>query len=197
MWYWIFRIFSLIILKIFFRLKVEGIHNLPCKTNFIVVANHTSFLDPLVIAAAIPKKIHCIVSRTLFRIPLLKWALQRLEVVPTGSSSEEAIALLNENKIVGLFPEGRCSRDGRLREFRRGVALLGFKTGLPIVPCAILGTYQALPVQAKIPKLFSIKVKIGKPIVLLKEFEEVLDDMLLQSGIFRIRNTIQEMLNAV
>lgn len=196
MWYWVFRGTSLILLKLFFRLKVEGLENLPPKNNFIVVANHASFLDPLVIAAAIPKKIHCIVSRALYRIPLLKWSLEKLEVVPTGSSSEEAADLLNKNKIVGLFPEGRCSRDGKLKEFRRGTALLGLKTGIPVLPCAILGTFEVLPVKAKFPKFLPIKVKIGKPIYLLKEFEDVIDDMYLQEGIFKVRNTIQELLYA-
>lgn len=183
-------------MKAFFRFKVEGLKNLPQKTNFIVVANHVSFLDPLVVAAAIPKKIHCIVSRALFRIPILKWSLTKLEVVPTGSSSEDALELLKTNKVVGLFPEGRCSRDGKLKEFKRGSALLGLKTGIPIVPCAVLGTYAALPIKAKFPRLAAIKVKIGKPVILLKEFDEVIDDMYLQEGVFRIRNRIQEMLNA-
>lgn len=169
---------------------------MPKKNNFIIVANHCSFMDPLVIAAVVPVKIHCITSRLLYKIPFLKWALTRLEALPTGSSSQEAVDLLMKNKVVGLFPEGGCSRDGKLREFRRGVALLAAKTGRPIIPCAILGTYEALPVAAKFPKLLPVKVKIGKPQFLLMEFEDIIDDARLQEGIFRIRNSIQEMINA-
>lgn len=187
---------SEIILKLFFRFKVEGLENIPKKTNFIVVANHESFLDPFVIAAAVPKKIHCLSSRFLYRLPWLKWVLERLETLSTGSSSEIAIDYLMKDKIVGLFPEGGCSRDGKLREFRRGAALLAIKTGRPIVPCAILGTYEALPVTAKFPKFVPIKVKIGKPVYLLKEFEEIIDDIYLQEGIFRIRDVVREMIDA-
>jgi 1-acyl-sn-glycerol-3-phosphate acyltransferase len=187
---------SISILKLFFRLKVAGLENLPQKSNFIVVANHASFLDPLIIAAAVPQKIHCIVSRFLLTIPLLKWSLERLEVLPAGGSSEKAVEFLMQDKVVGLFPEGGCSADGKLREFRRGAALLALKTGRPILPCAILGAYVALPRQAKFPKFFPIKVKIGKPIYLLKEFDEVIDDLYLQEGIYKVRNSIQEMLNA-
>jgi len=122
--------------------------------------------------------------------------LEKLEVLPVGRSSERAIEFLNQNKIVGLFPEGRCSRDGKLREFRRGASLLALKTGRPIVPCAILGTYEALPLTAKFPKVKPIKVKIGRPIYLLKEFEDIIDDLYLQEGTLKIRNKIQEMLNA-
>lgn len=196
MWYWLFRMINIVVLRLFFRLKVEGIENLPKKNNFIVVANHTSFLDPLIIAAAIPKKIHCITSRLLFKMPLLKWILPKLEALPTSGSSIKAIEFLTENRIVGLFPEGGCSRDGRLRKFKTGAALLALKTGRPIVPCAILGAYEALPAKAKILKFTPLKVKISKPIFLLKEFGTVINDIYLQEGIFRIKNTIKEMVNA-
>ena len=107
-----------------------------------------------------------------------------------------AISLLTENNNIGLFPEGGISRDGMLREFRRGMALLALKTGRPIVPCAILGTYEALPLGAKFPKFVPIKLRIGKPRYFLKEFEDIIDDIYLQEGIFKVRNTIKEMLNA-
>ncbi|MFC1658743.1 lysophospholipid acyltransferase family protein [Candidatus Omnitrophota bacterium] len=196
MWYWLFKLSAIIILKLLFRLKVEGLSNLPKKNNFIVVSNHASFLDSFVIAAAIPNKIYCISSRYLYKIAWLRWALRRLEALPTGGSSKKAVDYLLNNKIVGLFPEGGCSRDGKLRRFRKGAALLALKTGRPIVPCAILGSFQALPVWAKFPKFLPVKVRISKPIYLLKEFDEVVDDIHLQEGIQKIKNTIQGMLDA-
>ena len=196
MWYWIFKTGAFIFLKLFFGLKIEGQENLPKKNNFIVVSNHASFLDPFVIAAAIPKKIHCLASRYLYKIPWLRWCLRRLEALPTRGSSERAVEYLMNGGVVGLFPEGRCTRDGRLQEFKRGVALLALKTGRPIVPCAILGSFNALPIKAKFPKFLPIKVKIGKPVYLLKEFEEKVDDIRLQEGIFKVRNSIKEMIDA-
>lgn len=196
MWYWIIRTGALIITKLLFGLKIEGKENIPKKNNFIVVANHSSFLDPLLVMVAIPQKIHCIASRLLYRIFWLRLFLKMTETIPSGNSSERALNLLRKNKVVGLFPEGGLTRDGRLREFRRGAALLAYRTGKPVVPCAIIGTYEALPFNAKVPKLFPVKVKIGKPIILLKEFEEMIDDIFLQEGIFRIKKTIKEMINA-
>ena len=195
MWYWIFRIIFIIIFKLLFSLKVEGFQNLP-KSNFIIIANHNSYLDALVIMAIVPKKIHVIALRSLYKIPWLRWLLRVLEALPVGSSSPKAIELLANNKIVGIFPEGGATSDGKLKEFRRGAALLALKTGRPIVPCAILGTYEALPINAKFIKLRPIKVKIGQPIYLLKEFDEIIDDLYLQEGIFKVRNTIKELLNA-
>lgn len=194
MWYWVFRTIFIVILKLFFRFKVEGLENLPQKTNFIVVANHASYMDTLAIGAAIPKKVYWITLRDLYKIFILRWFFRMIDALPSGSASEKAVSLLMENKNVGLFPEGGISRTGVLREFRRGASVLALKTGRPIVPCAILGTFQALPFGKWVPKIAPIKVKIGRPKYLLKEFDEVVDDIYLQEGILKIKNTIKEML---
>lgn len=186
----------IVIAKLFFRLKVEGLENLPQKTNFILVANHASFLDTVIIGAAIPRKVYWIALRGLYQIFWLRWFFQLIDAMPSGSSSEKAVTLLREHKNIGIFPEGRLSRDGKLREFRRGSALLAIKTGRPLVPCAILGTYEALPVTARLPKFRPVKIKIGKPKYLFKEFEEIIDDVYLQEGMFKIKNTIKEMIDA-
>jgi 1-acyl-sn-glycerol-3-phosphate acyltransferase len=194
MWYFIFRFTGSLIFKMFFKLRIEGLEHIPKKSNFIIVANHNSFLDPVVIGACVPRKIHCISLRNLYKIPIMKWVLQRLETLPSGSSSLQAVKLLQENKNVGLFPEGGVSRDGKLKDFRRGAVLLALKTGRPIVPCAIIGTFHALPFGSSFPKFVPIKVKIGKPVYLLKEFDDIIDDIKIQEGLKKIRTTIAEML---
>ena len=197
MWYWVLKALLTVISKLFFRFKVTGLKNIPKKTNFIVVANHASFLDPLLIMVAIPKKIYCIASRYLYKVWWIGWFLKMTEAFPSGGSSEKAVSLLMENKVVGLFPEGGISRNGKLKSFRRGASLLAVRTGRPIVPCAVLGSYQALPVESSFPKLFScLKVKIGRPVYVLKEFDEVIDDILLQEITYKIRNAVKEMIDA-
>jgi len=187
----------MVILKLFFRFKVEGLDNLPQKTNFIVAANHASFLDPVLIGVAIPKKIDWVTLSDLYSVWWLICLMKITDTVPTGRASEKAIYLLVRDKNIGLFPEGRRSYGGKLGEFKRGAALLALKTGRPIVPCAILGSYEVLPRRAKFPRLFQpIKVKIGKPIFLLKEFDDEIDDIYMQEGIFRIKNSIQELIYA-
>ncbi len=186
----------IIILKLFFRIKVEGAENLPQKTNFIVASNHSSYLDPLFLGGVIQKKIYWIILREFYRRSWLKWFMSLTEALPEGGSSKKFIYLLMKNKNVGLFPEGTRTHNGKLREFKRGAALFSIRTGRPVVPCAILGSYEVFPRTAKFPKLFrSIKVRIGKPIYLLKEFEDVIDDIRLQEGTFKIRNAIEKMIN--
>jgi 1-acyl-sn-glycerol-3-phosphate acyltransferase len=197
MFYWSFRLLFSALLNLLFKLKVEGLNNLPQKTNFIMVANHASYMDALVVMVLVPRKIHCIALRDLYQFSWLVWFLKGTEALPSGCSSEKASCLLAENKIVGLFPEGGVSHDGKLREFRRGAALLALKTGRPIVPCAIIGTFEALPRQAKFPRLFKqIKLKIGRPVYLLKEFQDLIDDIYMQEGTLKIRNSIEEMIYA-
>lgn len=196
MLYSFLRIITIGLLKVFFRFKVEGIENLPEKTNFVVVANHSSFLDPVVLGAAIPQQIYWIALRSLFNKGWLRFLMKVTETVPTGGSSDKAVYYLNKNKEIGIFPEGDRSPDGTLKEFRRGAALLALRTGRPIVPCAIIGTYEALPWPTKFPKFVPIKIKIGQPIFLLKEFDNIVDDVALQEGTLKIRNAIKEMLDA-
>jgi len=197
MWYWILRGILIAISRLFFNFKAEGLENIPQKSNFIIVSNHASFLDPLAIMTAVPRKIHCIALRILYKIFWIKLFLYMVEALPSGRISRKAVHLLNKNKNVGLFPEGGVSREGKLGEFRRGSALLALKTGRPVVPCAVFGTFDSLPFGSKFPKLFrTIKVKIGKPIYILKEFDEIIDDIYLQKGVFKIRNAIKEMLDA-
>ncbi|MBN2119938.1 MAG: 1-acyl-sn-glycerol-3-phosphate acyltransferase [Candidatus Omnitrophica bacterium] len=197
MWYYIFCAIFRVFFKTFYKFEVEGLENIPQKTNFIIVANHASFLDPLIIMAAVPKKIYCLVARYLYGIAFIKWFLLKVEALPTGNASDKAVRLLLKNKNVGLYPEGKLSTDGSLGEFRRGAALLAAKTGRPILPCAILGAYKALPFGARFAKFFlPIKVKIGKPVFILKEFGEVINDIYLQEGTLKTKNTIKELINA-
>jgi len=198
MLYWIFKVIFIVLFKLLFRLKAEGIENIPQKTNFIVVANHASFLDPLLLEVAISRKIHWIVLKDILYTKLFwaRWFMNKMEALPHCGSSEKAVYLLMKGRNVGLFPEGARTCDGKLREFKRGAALLAIKTGRPILPCAVLGAYEAFPRGAKFPKLLPIKVKIGEPKYLLKEFQDVIDDIYLQEGILNIRNTIKELLHA-
>lgn len=196
MWYWLYRPFVIIIMRLCFKLKVDGAENIPEKTNFIVVANHTSFLDPFIIGAAIPQRIFWIAGQELYRPFFVRWFMRSTETLPVGrGASEKLLYLIKRNKNVGIFPEGARSRDGKLREFRKGASILALKTGRPVVPCAITGAYEAYPPKAKFPKFLPVKIKIGKPKYFLKEFEEVIDDIFLQNGIFIMKTRIEEMLN--
>lgn len=196
MWYWLFRFITVVLLKVCFRFRVEGAQNIPKKTNFIVVANHTSYLDPFIVGAGIPQRIYWLAIRDLYRVFGIRWFMHKTQTLPVGNASGKLVYLLMDGKNVGLFPEGTRTHDGRLRDFRRGAAVLSHKTGRPIVPCAIIGAYEAFPPAAGFPRFSAITLKIGRPVYLLKEFDELIDDVFLQEGTIRVRNTIKEMIYA-
>jgi 1-acyl-sn-glycerol-3-phosphate acyltransferase len=196
--YEILRRIVFFIFKMAFNLKVEGIENLP-KTNFIICANHTSFLDPFIIAASIPKRIYFLALGKFYKIFWIKWFLKifnAIPVTPKGGTVQKAVYLLNKDKNIGIFPEGTRSFDGKLKEFKKGVAILGYKTGRPIVPCGIIGAYECLPRGAKFPKFSQIKLKIGKPIYLLKEPYEVIEEVKIQWGLLKLKNAISELVKS-
>ena len=192
MWYWIIRFGFLVILRVFFRFRIEGKDNIPLKTNFIVVANHCSFADSTAVGAAIPRKIHWMA----YKVPWLKWLLGKTEAFSAGGSLELASQLLLEGKSVGIFPEGFLSRTGELGEFRKGAALLAIRTGRPIVPCAVIGSHRVLPRRSNFPRLGPLKVRIGKPIYLLKEYGDTIDEVSLWSNTNRMREAVKELLYA-
>jgi len=194
MWYRVFSLAFFVFFRLFFNFKVEGKEFIPRNTNCIFVSNHCSFLDPLLVMAAVPRRIYCIAARYLFKAPIVGWFLRKAGAFPDGRSSNKAVSLLSRNKDVGLFPEGKISRDGRIGKFRRGAALLAAKTGRPIVPCVVRGSYSALPFEAVWPKFIPLSVRIGKPVYILKEFSEEIDDLYLQEGMLKIRKRMENML---
>ncbi|MFA5975644.1 MAG: lysophospholipid acyltransferase family protein [Elusimicrobiota bacterium] len=196
MWYWIFTGVFYVIFKCFFSLTVEGLENIPQKSNFIIISNHNSYLDPAVFMAAVRKRIYCIAMQEIYLFTWLKWFLFAMKTIPRGHATQKALDLLMQNKNIGLYPEGGIGRDGQLKEFRSGAVLLAYKTGRPVVPCAIFGTSEALPPGAIIPRLRKLKIRIGKPVFFQKKFDEINDDIELQEGLFKLRNIIKGMLNA-
>ncbi|MCM8770451.1 MAG: 1-acyl-sn-glycerol-3-phosphate acyltransferase [Candidatus Omnitrophica bacterium] len=186
----------MLIFKTFFNLQVEGLQNLP-PTNFIIISNHVSFLDVPAYMVALPKRTYVVAARFLYDIFWIRWLLSLTKSgIPTGGASDKALQLLEKNEIVGLFPEGGISADGKLKEFRTGASLLAYKSGRPIVPAAILGTYKALPLGARFPRRASIKIKIGKPVYVPKQFEEKVDDVYLQTVTLKLRSIVQELIDA-
>jgi len=158
-----------IILKTFYRFKVFGVENIPQEGPIILAANHTSFLDPPVIGVAMPRPVHFMARHTLFDRKSLRWFMNLCNAFPVrqGGFSPEAfrytMKLLAAGEVVLLFPEGTRSRDGRLGQGKRGVALIALRSGAPVVPVAVKGTFRSLPTGARFPKPTPITVKFGKP----------------------------------
>ena len=165
MLYYFGRFVFKIYMSLFYRLKVSGLKNLPQRKPFIICSNHINWLDPVTIGTAIPAryKINYMAKAELFKNPLFGYLLRRVGAFPIKRYEDDYAALkksfkvLKEGHVLGLFPEGSRSKDGRLQKAHDGAALIAVRSGVPILPVAIKGPYRLFK-----PLYFSI----GRPFVL-------------------------------
>ncbi|MEW6001366.1 MAG: lysophospholipid acyltransferase family protein [Nitrospirota bacterium] len=163
-----------IFLKVFYRFEVFGSENVPDRGGAIVAANHASYLDPPVIAAALKRCPTYIAKEGLFKVPLLgpfirlfSFPVKRGKTLP--STIKEAVSRLKEGEIIVIFPEGGRSADGNILEAKRGVGMIAALSRIPVIPVLIEGTDKALPMGVKLLRPAKIKVIFGNPIIIEKE----------------------------
>lgn len=149
--------------KALFRLKTTGRDNIPQKGGAIIAANHSSYIDPVALAVAIPRRISWIVRKDVYDVWWLKWLFASTGMIREGGSVNKAIKLLGRGGLVGIFPEGTRSPDGNLGAGRKGVSVMSQETGVPVIPCGITGAFEAYPRGAVLPRPLPVKVSIGKP----------------------------------
>jgi len=168
--YIIAKIKFLIIFKLFFRLKVTGQQNIPQDGPFIIVANHSSLLDPIILGISVRPKVIFVAAAYLFEINWLGYLLRKANSIPVQrendiSSLKRALKILQQGGVLGIFPEGGVDRQKDDLPIKAGAAYLATKVGVPIVPIKIKGADKVLPRGAKfIRSLNKIEVEIKKPI---------------------------------
>jgi long-chain acyl-CoA synthetase len=165
--------FLKLLFRLFFRLKANGLHNLPAAGNFILTPNHTSYLDGFALLLSIPysrfKDIYSLGLSKFFTGAVKSRFAKIANIIPIDSASYANTALqasayvLKNGFSISVFPEGGRSFDGNLMEFKKGVGILAVETGVPVVPVYITGAMEALPRTAVLPKPAKITVTFGKP----------------------------------
>lgn len=156
---------------LYHRWKVEGRENIPLKGPVILASNHTSFLDPPVIGAAVNRPVWFIAKAELFHPTPLGWLLRKLGAYPVRRGEGDrailrwALETLDAGEALVIFPEGTRSPDGRLQSPQPGIGLIALKSKAPVVPIGIIGSYEAMPVKAYFPKPKPLWVRIGLPLL--------------------------------
>lgn len=176
--YEICRKTCMFILRVFFRLKDQGLEHVPRSGACLVAANHESYLDPPSIGGPIRRHTAYIARAGLFTWRPFAWLIRSLNSIPIREDQgdvaaiKEAIRRLESGQIVLIFPEGSRSPDGSLQEFKRGVSLLLKKAKCPVVPAAIDGAHEAWP-RKGLPRPFRrVRVRYGAPI----PYDELMKD---------------------
>ena len=160
-----------LIFSVLFSWKVKGKENIPLNGPFIVVANHVHLIDPILVELSFPRWINFMAKEELFRSPFLRpiiWWAQSFSAHRKGTIKEKREVLgqakdtLDRGLILGMFPEGSRSRDGKLRMGKPGSAAIAARTNVSLVPIGIAGTDKIKGISW-LWKRPSIVINIGEP----------------------------------
>jgi 1-acyl-sn-glycerol-3-phosphate acyltransferase len=164
------------LLRLWFRLyarwQVTGLANVPRTGPVIFAANHASYIDPLLGSAAIygTRRMWGVAKVELWKHPVAAYLMDCLYSIPVQRHTADRVMirrvleLLAIGETVGIFPEGTRTSDGCLQPAEPGLALLVQKSGAPVVPVAMMGTYEMLPRNNKKLRRVPLKVALGEPI---------------------------------
>jgi len=181
---WFCYIFLKPIIKILFIKKVKGWENIP-KRNFILAPNHSSHLDQLVTGyVCVPRKFHYIgqidrysgTDRILLQILYTVAGVIRVHRKNEESKKEaveKSIEVLKKGASLIIYPEGTRTRNGKMGEGKPGIAKIFLKTGVPILPVGIKGTFELMPPGTSFPKIKrEVKINIGNPLFFEEELKK-------------------------
>lgn len=133
------------VFSVYFRMRVSGLENLPEEgAGFVLISNHQSYLDPVMLGLRLRnRRLTFMAKEELFHVPVLAPIIKKLGAFPvsrgknSGKAVETAKKVVNENKILALFPEGHRSLNGQLLKPKSGAVVIASQTGAPIVPAAV------------------------------------------------------------
>ena len=145
------RFICWLLIHSFYRLEKSGLDNIPHEGAAVLVCNHVSFVDPLVILAASPRPIRFVMDHRIFRTPIVSFVFRTGKAIPIAPAKEDE-ALLNEayekiaaalaaGELIAIFPEGRITDTGELYPFRGGIRRIVERTPVPVIPLALKGLW--------------------------------------------------------
>ncbi len=157
--------------KVFFKLRVIGLENVPMHGPGLICCNHCSYLDPMVVVVSFPRKVYSLSRKEIYQQPLLGPIIRRLGAVRIDRGSladkdalQAILRIMDKGNLCIVYPEGTRSYDGRLQPAHNGAAFLAVKSAAPIIPVAIIGSYECWPRQRKWARPGRITVRIGQPV---------------------------------
>src|SRR5688572_12471618 len=157
-----------------FDLKVYGVNNVPKRGGVLIVSNHQSYLDPVLIAVKLPRPLSFFAKSELFVNPFFGAFIRSLNAFPVRQGEgdvgavKETIRRLQEGHALNVYPEGTRSPDGEIQPMQAGVGLIVRRAGVPVVPAAIIGSWEAWPPRRghKIFRPHPIRIAFGPPMEL-------------------------------
>lgn len=168
---WFFRLAHVVIPPVFrclYHMEVRGLEHIPRSGAVVLACNHVSNIDPVFLGAAGQRQVHFMAKSELWKIKPLGWVVDGLGAFPVrrGEADREAVRraleLLDQQAVVGIFPEGRRQPEGRLGELQTGVALLSLRPDVITIPVVLRGTNHI--VRNRRPSFPRVSVTFGPPV---------------------------------
>jgi 1-acyl-sn-glycerol-3-phosphate acyltransferase len=153
-----------------FQARIEGVGNVPRKGGVILACNHQSFFDPILVGMGLPREIHFMARKSLFRNPAFRALIVALNAFPIQRDSrdvkgvKETIARLQAGHALLIFPEGTRTRDGNVAPVKAGISMIAKRAAVPIVPVLIEGAYKVWPRNRFLPEPGHVNVSFGPPL---------------------------------
>lgn len=164
-------------LRLVFRPRIEGLEHIPADGAAIVAGNHLSFSDHFLMPVVLKRRITFLAKQEYFTGPGVKGRLtaaffRSAGQIPVDRSGKEAgqaairegLGVLAKGELLGIYPEGTRSHDGRLYKGKVGVAVMAITAGVPVIPCAMVGTFEIQPPGKVVPRVKRVTVRFGAPL---------------------------------
>ncbi|MFD4267679.1 lysophospholipid acyltransferase family protein [Rhodococcus sp. NPDC058481] len=178
MWYWLFKYILLgPILALLGRPTIEGAEHIPTNGPAILASNHQAVMDSFYLPLRSPRRITFLAKSEYFTGTGLKgrfqrWFFSAVGQVPIDRTGADAaqdalnagMRVLGDGKLLGIYPEGTRSPDGRLFKGKTGMARMALQSGVPVIPVAMIGTDKLNPIGSRFPRPTKIVIKVGEPI---------------------------------
>lgn len=205
--YWVMKVALSAPMTVYFRPHIEGVRYVPRRGGAIVASNHASYLDwlflPLVVRL---RRLSFLAKEEYFTRRGPVGAAQRFFFGATGqvpvirggnrkgdAALVTAARLLDEGRLLAIFPEGTRSLDGRLQRGKTGVVRMAGRTGVPVIPCGIVGAFEVAPKGARVPRPVKVTVRFGPPMPWSGKRFDIDDRVLLRKYTDELMTAIQEL----
>lgn len=168
--FYFLKVLGINLFKILYNIQAENKNRIPLQGPLIVAANHFSYMDPVALQVVFPRRISFMMTEQFYE-GRWKWLFKSFRCIcikgkgANIAALREGIEVLKKGDVLGIFPEGGVSKEGRLQRGISGVGFLAKRSSAPILPVFIAGTYKALPKGKVLPRPSKIRIIYGNPIL--------------------------------
>lgn len=170
LWYDVLRVVCRLAAILVFRIRCRGREHVPASGGGLVLSNHQSHLDPVLVGLATDRRLNYLARDTLFKFAPFRWLINSLDAIPLDREGlglgglKETLKRLKRGELVLIFPEGTRTRDGEVGTLKPGFCALARRAGVPLLPVAIDGAFDSWPRSQMLPGPAVIHIQFGEPL---------------------------------